>query len=90
MSATMARQGGQVQLQQSDMSLVMKMAKMATAGFSSTAIEETHHLVKCPRAEVQHEIKQAVEISGHQIVIAVIVRHPGMVWETQTNGCLHC
>jgi len=41
MSATMARQGGWVQLEQSDMRLALNMAKMAKGGFSRTAIEET-------------------------------------------------
>jgi len=33
MSATMARQGGRVQLEQSDMHLALNMAKMAKEGF---------------------------------------------------------
>jgi len=37
MSATMARQGSQVQLEQSDMGLALNMAKMATGGFSHAA-----------------------------------------------------
>jgi hypothetical protein len=37
----MARQGGQVQLEQSDISLALNMAKMAKGGLSRTAIEET-------------------------------------------------
>jgi hypothetical protein len=41
MPATMARQGGQVQLKQSDMHLALNMAKMAKGGFSRAAIEET-------------------------------------------------
>jgi hypothetical protein len=41
MSATMARQGGQVQLEQSDMHPVLNMAKMAKDGFSCAAMEET-------------------------------------------------
>jgi len=41
MSATMARQGGLVQLEQSDMRLALNMAKMAKCGFSRAAIEGT-------------------------------------------------
>jgi hypothetical protein len=52
MSATMARQGGRVQLEQSDMHLALNMAKMAKEGFSPAAIEETKYLIKKPRAEV--------------------------------------
>jgi len=39
MSATMARQGGRVQLEQSDMCLAMDMAKMANGEFSRAAID---------------------------------------------------
>jgi len=44
MSETMAKQGGWVQLQQSDMRLALNMAKMAQGGFSRVAIEETQQL----------------------------------------------
>ena len=52
MSATMARQGGRLQLEQSDMWLALNMAKMAKDGFSRAAIEETKYLIKTPRAKV--------------------------------------
>ena len=52
MSATMARQGGHVQLEQSDMRLALNMVKMAKGGFSRAAIEETQYLIKKPCAEV--------------------------------------
>jgi len=45
MSATMARQGGRVQLEQSDMHLALNMAKMTKEGFSRAAIEETKCLI---------------------------------------------
>ena len=41
MSATMARQRGRVQLEQSGMCLAWNMAKMAKGGFSRAAVEET-------------------------------------------------
>jgi histone H3/H4 len=53
MSATMARQGGRVQLEQSDMRLAFNMAKMAKGEFSRAAIEEMQQLIKKPGAEVQ-------------------------------------
>jgi hypothetical protein len=65
MSATMARQGGWVQLEQSNMGVALNMAKMAKGGFSRTAIEETQQLIKKPRAEVQEEKKRVVEVPGH-------------------------
>jgi len=40
MAATMARQGGHVQLVQADMHLASNMGKMAKGGFSRAAIEE--------------------------------------------------
>jgi len=40
MSATMARQGGRVQLEQSDLRLALNMAKMAKEGFLCDAKEE--------------------------------------------------
>jgi len=52
MSATMAWQGGQVQLEQPDMRIALDMAKMAKGGFSRGTIQEMQHLIKRPRAEV--------------------------------------
>ena len=52
MSATMARQGGWVQLEKSDMRLPLNMAKIAKGGFWRAAIEGTQQLFKKPRAEV--------------------------------------
>jgi histone H3/H4 len=41
MSVTMARQGGRVELEQSDMRLALIMAKIPKGWFSPAAIEET-------------------------------------------------
>jgi len=60
MSATMARQGGRVQLEQSDMHLALNMAKLGKGGFSHTAIEEMQFLIKKPRAEVREEKMRGV------------------------------
>jgi len=40
MSATMARQGGWVQLEQSNMRLALNIAKMAKGGFLNAAMKE--------------------------------------------------
>jgi hypothetical protein len=88
MSATMARQGGRVQLEQSDMRLALNMAKMAKGGFSRTAIEETQKQIKKPRAEVREEKKRGAELPGHQKVKAAIERHPAMVYKNHTAGYL--
>jgi len=90
MSATMARQGGRVQLEQSDMRLALNMAKMAKEGFSRAAIEETKYLIKKPRAEVRQEKKRGVESPGHKTVKAAIQTHPAMLRHNQTSGCLPC
>jgi len=46
MSATMARQGGWVQLEASNMRLALNMAKMAKGGISCAIIVETPYLMK--------------------------------------------
>jgi hypothetical protein len=46
MSATMARQGGRVQLEMSGKRLALNMAKMVKRGCSHAAIEETRDLIK--------------------------------------------
>jgi len=90
MSATMARQGGCVQLEQSDMRLALSMAKMAKGWFSLTAIEEKQYLIKKPRAEVQEEKKRGVEFPGPKKVKTARARHPAMLRQNQTPGCLPC
>jgi len=90
MSATMAWQGGRVQLEQSDMRLALNMAKMAKGGISRAAIEETQQLIKKPRAKVREEKKRGIEFPGHNKVKAAIERHPAMVRKNQTDGCLPC
>jgi hypothetical protein len=52
----MARQGGQVQLEQSNMRFALNMAKIAKGGFSHAAIAETHQLIKTHRTEVQEDL----------------------------------
>jgi len=90
MSPTMARQGGRVQLEQSDMRLALNMAKMAKGGFLLAAIEETQQLIKKPCAEVREEKKWGVEFPGHKELKAAIERHPAMVDRNHTAGCLPC
>jgi len=90
MSATMARQGGRVQLEQSDMRLALNMAKMAKDGFSRTAIEKMKYLIKKQRVKVQEEKKRDVEFPGHNKVEAAIQRHPAMLRHNQTSGFLLC
>ena len=86
----MARQGGRVQLEQSDMRLALNMAKMAKERFSGAAIEEMKYLIKKPRAEVREEKKRGVELPGHKKVTAAIQRHLAMLRHNEMPGCLHC
>jgi hypothetical protein len=79
MSATMARQGGWVQLEQSAMCLVLNMAKMAKDGFSHAAIEDTKYLIKKPCAEVREGQKRGVEFPGHKKMKTAIQRYPAML-----------
>jgi len=61
----MARQGGRVQLEQSDMHLALNLAETAKGRFSRTTIEETQYVINIPRHEVCQERKRGVEFSGH-------------------------
>jgi hypothetical protein len=90
MSATMASQGGQVHLQQSNMLLALNMAIMAKGGILCSGIEETHHLLKNFPVKFQEEKKPEDEFPGHHNMTDKIVRHQAMLWENQTNGCLLC
>jgi len=88
MSATMARQGGRVQLEQSDMRRALNMAQMAKGGFSRSTIEETQFLIKKPLTEVRAEKKRGVECPGQKNVKAAMERHLAMLRENSTDGCL--
>jgi len=90
MSARMARQGGRVQLEQSDMCLALNMGKMAQGGFSCAAVEELEQLIKKSRAEVREEKKLGVEFPGQEQVKATMERHPAMVYKNNVAGCLPC
>jgi len=90
MSATIARHGGRVQLEQSDMHLALNLAKWVTGGFSRAAIEETQQLIKKPRAEDWKEKKRGVEFPGHQKVKDAMQRHPAMVYKNHTASWLPC
>jgi hypothetical protein len=90
LSANMAKEGGRVHLEQSDMRLALNMAKMDKEGFSRAAIKETKYLIQKPRAEVRAEKKQGVEFPGHKMVKAAIQGHPAMLRHIQTSGCLPC
>jgi hypothetical protein len=72
------------------MRLVLNMAKMAKGGFSGGAIEETQHLIKKPHNDVPEEMKQCFLFPGHDKVKAAMERHPAMLHQNHTPGCLRC
>jgi hypothetical protein len=78
-AATMARLGGRVQLEQSDIRLALNMGKMAKEGFSHYAIKETKYLIKNPHAKIPEEKMRGVEFTGHKKVKAAIQRDPAML-----------
>jgi len=84
----MARQGGWVQLEQSDMRLAMNMAIIAEAGFSCAAFGEMTQLIKECRAEVREEKTQEAVFPEHKKAKAAIKRRPVIVRENQTDRCL--
>jgi len=90
MSATMARQGGRVQLEQSDLCLALNMAKMTTEDSSRAALEETKYLITKPRAVVREEKMRGIEFAGHKKVKAAIERHLTMLHQNHTSGCHPC
>jgi hypothetical protein len=55
MSASMARQEGWVQCEQSNMRLAWNMAKMTKGMFSRAAIWDMQYLIKNPRTAVCEE-----------------------------------
>jgi len=70
----MARQRGKVQLEQSDMRLALNMVYLDKGGFSCTAMEETHHVIKNSRDEIRKDKKWGAEFRGYKIVKAAMVR----------------
>jgi len=66
------------------------MAKMARGGFLHATVEEMQDLIKKPRIEVWEKKKQGVEFPRHEKVKAAIVRHPAILRQNQTDGCLLC
>jgi hypothetical protein len=56
----MARQGGRVRLEQSDMCLALNMATMAKEDISRTAIKQKKYLINKPPAEVREDKMRGV------------------------------
>jgi len=86
----MARQGGQVQLVQSDMSLALNMVKMANRGFSCATMDETQCLIRKRRAQVREEKMKGVQFAWHKNVKTAMGTHTAMIRDNQTDGFLTC
>jgi len=86
----MARQGGRVQLEQSDMRLAFNMAKMAKGGCMHAALEEMRFVIKKPPADVREENKCGVKFPGDEPVNDAMERNPAMLREYQTDCWLSC
>jgi len=86
----MARRGGRVQLEQSDICLALNMAKMAKGGYSRAAIEETQYVISKHSAVVREDTKRGVEFPRHKIVKAAMERQPAMLRDNQLDGALSC
>jgi len=86
MSATMASQGGRLQL--SDMHLALNMAKTVKEQFSRASIEETQYVMKKPRAKVREEKQQGHAFPRNKKMKAAIETHPAMLRQNHTAGCL--
>ena len=86
----MAEQGGQVELEQSDMPLALNMGKMAQGGFLRAAIGEMQQLIKKPHAKVQEAKKWCIVFPDHNKLKAAKARHLAMVCENPPDGCFRC
>jgi len=90
MSATVAREGGRVQLEQSDMCLALNKAKMAEGRSLHAGIVETQFVIKKPRTKVREVKMPGVQFRWHKQVKASIARHLAMLGQNHTAGCHPC
>jgi len=88
MSATMARQGGCVQLELSNMHWAFNMARIAEGGWLCAAMEETQYLIMKDGAEVLDGKKRGVQLPGQTMVKVAIERLPAMLRPNHSTVCL--
>jgi hypothetical protein len=84
----MERQGGQSQLEQSDMRLALNIVRMATGWFLHTTIEESTYLVMQTSAAVLETQLWAVGICGLNHVKAAIEGHTVVFCQNPKDGYL--
>jgi len=90
MSASIARSGGRVQLEQSNMRLALNIATMAKGGLLGTAIEKTQTMINKPRTEVRDVMKWGVQFPGHRQLKTAIESYLAMVHEKVSDGYFLC
>jgi len=88
MSPTFSRQGGQVQLEQSDMHHTLNMTRIAIGGFSQASIKEIQQSIKNALTTVREEKKWWVQSHGHLNVTSAMERHLAIIRENHTHSCL--
>jgi hypothetical protein len=90
MSITMARHGGQILLDQSDMRLSLNMAKLAQDRNLHSTIEEARYLIEKAHTEASDETMCGVMFCGLTKVNAVMERHCDMLLQNHMEGCHSC
>jgi len=90
MSATKAKQGGRLQLEQSNLCLASNMAKMAKGWISHDAMVKMQYRIRKHRAGVQDKKMWGVGFHAHTRVKATIEWHLAMVLESNIVSCLPC
>jgi hypothetical protein len=84
----MARQEGQVQLEQSDISHALNIAQMLKGWFSHNRIGEAQQLIQNPEVKVRAEKKRRMIFPRYRDVTAVLVSHPALRQENRMDGCI--
>jgi len=84
----MARHGGRVHLEQSDVHLSLNLANMTKEWFSRAAIDETQQAIKKQLTEVWGEMKSGVVVPGDIMMKDTMDRQQAMVRWNRTDGGL--
>jgi hypothetical protein len=90
MSATVARQEGQEQMEKSNPHLPSNMAKMTQRGCLEAEIEQPQYGIKMFRAQFWQVKKWRAEFPEYMKVMAVMERHPAMLHQNHMNRELPC
>jgi len=83
----MALQGGQVQLELSDMCLALKMSEMAKGGQLHTAIDGTQYRIQLLPRKAQEQTMWGVQFPSDTMGNTAIERKPAIIRQNHTAGC---